>query len=557
MKAPVYAYEVSSQVAFHLICGKLRRFLMERFRSILRSRYTLAVVAGLIYAAAFPKLGIAGLAWIAPGLILFAARGECGGKAFRIGYLAGFVIWLVMLYWLLSIPYRWHGVPLGPAVGWIALNAYLGLYAGTWAWLCGRVQGSENQSTWMQRTSWALQCAAIWVGLEMLQARALSGFPWTLLGVSQYKLTPLIQIASVTGVYGVSFLVIWFSVSLLNAANVLIARKTSYRSLMAEVALPLLVVACLTSWGFMRMMEPTREVERIKLALVQPSIPQEVIWNPDANPARFEKLMRISEAAVKEKPHVLVWPEAAMPGFSREHFSAITNLIVQNKVWMIFGADDVEQKLEGGPNEMDFFNASFLFNPSGEFISRYRKLRLVMFGEYIPWSRWLPFLKYFTPIEGGFTPGKGPVQFQLGDLRAHTTVLICFEDVFPHYARHYVEDDTDFLLNITNDGWFGRSAAQWQHAATALFRTVENARPLIRCTNNGLTCWIDHVGRIQQIFRDTDGTVYGDGYLIVEVPLGIGKKVERTFYNRHGDWFGWGCVVLTVLLIGIRWRKKI
>ncbi len=557
---------------------------LRKLNQLLRNRYLLAVLSGVIYAAAFPKIGIAGLAWIAPALILFSARGTRGKQAFKIGCAAGFTMWLCLLYWLLNIPYRWMGLPLGPALGWIVLSAFMALYIGGWVWMCQEVQATRVKAeglTWMQRSAWALFCAVLWVAMEMLRARILSGFPWAFLGISQHKMTPLIQIASITGVYGVSFLVTWFSVSLLNTANILIQKPASYRSLMAEIIVPLVVVVAVSTWGFSRLVNNGPDVSRevavggsaslsprsagtlpgflaadrtLRMALVQPSIPQEVIWDPGAIPERFDKLMRLSEAALKEKPDVLVWPEAAMPGFSKEHFSAITNMVANHKVWMILGADDAERKLEGTPNDYAYFNASFLFDPSGAYVAGYRKLRLVMFGEYVPFTRWFPFMKWFTPVEGGFTPGKGPVQFRMGELSAQTTVLICFEDVFPHHTRHYVEGATDFLLNLTNDGWFGRSANQWQHAMTALFRAVENGVPIVRCTNNGLTCWIDEFGRLRDYHRGHDGSVYSEGYLIAEVP--IGKAHPQTFYNRHGDWFGWSCVGTGFLSLALALMTK-
>jgi len=128
--------------------------------------------------------------------------------------------------------------------------------------------------------------------------------------------------------------------------------------------------------------------------------------------------------------------------------------------------------------------------------------------------------------------------------------LICFEDVIPGLARQSAGDDTDLLLNLTNDGWFGQSAAQWQQAANAVFRAVENGLPLVRCTNNGLTCWIDSRGRLQQILRSESGSVYAAGFMIAKIPLlPAGQKREPTFYHRHGDWFGWGCVMVSVIAI--------
>jgi len=157
-------------------------------------------------------------------------------------------------------------------------------------------------------------------------------------------------------------------------------------------------------------------------------------------------------------------------------------------------------------------------------------------------------MKYLTPAQGSFTSGLSPVPFKLSDLQVTTSVLICFEDIFPHLAREYVKDDTDFLVNITNNGWFDESAAQWQHATSAIFRTIENGVPLLRCSNNGLTCWVDRFGRIRQILRDNKGSVYGPGFMMAEIPLS--QVHARTFYNAHGDVFGWICAAWSVLLVG-------
>jgi apolipoprotein N-acyltransferase len=227
---------------------------------------------------------------------------------------------------------------------------------------------------------------------------------------------------------------------------------------------------------------------------------------------------------------------------------------------MILNGDDAEYH----PDATNYFNAAFLFDPDGKLKSIYHKQKLVIFGEYIPLVNWLPFLKYFTPITGGWTSGDQPVTFEISGwderprepqieldngsaapsprLTVKTSTLICFEDSFPEVARAAAQDDLDFLVNVTNDGWFGEGAEQWQHAANAIFRAVENGLPLLRCANNGVTCWIDANGRVRQFLQDKNGNVHRVGTLTVEVPLvANGEKRARTFYNRHGDWFGWAC----------------
>jgi apolipoprotein N-acyltransferase len=135
--------------------------------------------------------------------------------------------------------------------------------------------------------------------------------------------------------------------------------------------------------------------------------------------------------------------------------------------------------------------------------------------------------------------------------------LICFEDVFPGVARKSSRDDLDFLVNLTNDGWFSESAEQWQHLANAVFRAVENGLPLVRAANNGITCWIDEHGRVQNIFRATNGSEYGPGVMMFEIPLRpAAEKQDSTFYHRHGDWFGWGCAVIAIASLFGKIRKR-
>ncbi len=556
----------------------------------------MAVFAGLLLTAAFPKLGIAGCAWVAPGLLAAAALGQAGGERFRIGFVGGLSHYLSMLYWLLLIPYRWHGIPLAPAVGWLALSSVLALFTATWVWLVGwpklqsEVRGSKPEglpgsavqgsgataegagwafegvaqllpATWMGRLSWGFSGAAAWVALEMVMARVLGGFPWDLLGVSQYGLVPLIQIASWTGVYGVSFLVAWVSLSLLAAAVGLLSHEAARSAWVGELLVPVLLTAVAFNLGFRAVRKATPLPRTLRATLIQPSIPQTVIWDPGADTKRFRELVRFSDEVLTNATDLLIWPESAVPKllrYDKDTFEAITGLAQRHKVWMIIGSDDAEPRRgAGNPDEADYFNSSFLISPEGKLLDRYVKRNLVIFGEYLPLQHWLPFLKYFTPIQGGFTPGTGPVEFDLENLGVKTGVLICFEDVFPQLGRSDVRPDTAFLVNITNDGWFGQSAAQWQHAVTALFRAVENGVPLIRCCNNGLTCWIDGRGRIRQVLRDAQHTVYGPGAMAAEIPVPLpGQAHSLTFYTRHGDWFGWGCVAAGALTLGFRLFKR-
>ena len=526
------------------------------------SRYLFAILAGLVLAVSFPKFSATGFAWIGHGLILFCGIGKNGRQRFWIGYVAGVAHFLLSLNWLLAIPF-----PAGAVAGWLALSGYLAVYPAVWVWLCWRIfPGQEStvdpktfsQTTWKQRAVWSFSCAVIWVALEMTIARLFSGFPWNFLGITQYKITPLIQVASLTGVYGVSFLLVWFAVSVCSAGVLLAQRPGSSRFWSADIVLPAMVCALVFAIGATRLKSEGSEERNLKVAMVQPSIPQTLIFDPSQNESRFEKLIGLSEKALAEKPDVLVWPEASTPPLDEEKFRVLTNLIASHRVWMVLGADDADSETNpAGGSRTRYYNASFLFSPDGTVAGTYRKQHLVIFGEYIPLVRWLPFMKWLTPIDGGFTPGPGPVQFQLGPSRAKLSVLICFEDSFPHFAREHVETDTDFLLNLTNDGWFGEGSAQWQQAANALFRAVENGLPVVRATNNGLTCWADKYGRLRKFLENESGDVYGPGFLVVSIPL-LAEDERRapTFYRRHGDWFGWSCVAASVCFLLLPRRKS-
>jgi apolipoprotein N-acyltransferase len=531
-------------------------------------RFALALIGGLTMAASFPKIGVAGLAWISPGIILASAMGASGRAVFRFGYIAGFAQALMSLSWLLYIPV----FKLAPIIGWIILSAFLALYTGTWLWLCWRIYPAPAgtvtekwsaagerllEANWGQRLGWTLGCAAIWVALEMVQSRFLSGFPWNLLGSSQFRMLPIIQFASVTGIYGASFLAVWFGASCLLATVVVLRRSNTPRQWLWEIVPCLLVSGGVISWGYQTLVRPPVPATRmVKIALIQPSIPQRFIWNSQEDSNRFRELIQLSTAAMAEKPDLLIWPEAAVPGFVRwetNSHDAVTQFARTNQVWLILGSDDA-MRAAGFTDRVNVYNASFLVSPRGEFVNHYAKRKLVMFGEYIPFVRWFPFIERWTGM-GSFTPGDGPTVFEIPELGLKTSVVICFEDIFPHIVHEHVEPDLGFLLNLTNNGWFGESSAQWQHAAGAVFRAIENGIPLVRCANNGLSCWVDAFGRMHDVYFPGTKDIYGKGVKIVEVPLG--SATGSTFYRRHGDVFGWSCLGVAVLIGAWSFRRRL
>ncbi|HVU09252.1 MAG TPA: apolipoprotein N-acyltransferase, partial [Verrucomicrobiae bacterium] len=395
-EAANYAKIGATFVEDYFAFATAKRFLTELF---IRSGYSVAIVAGFLFAVAFPKINIAGFAWIAPALLIYAAHGKNSGDAFRIGYLAGLAQWLVSLYWLLLMP------AVGfPILGWIALCAVLALFSAIWVWLIAPKIGEGN---WQQRTFWSLGGAAAWVALEMIRARVLGGFPWNFLGGSQFKMIPLIQIATVTGVYGLSFLIVWFSLSLFSALRGIFLQPTKKFIWQAEIVLPMVAVVALFIFGYAKAGKEISPDSTLNVTLVQPSVPQTLIWDESANSNRFQQLLQLSEKALSEntnsltrpsatlspfggerdeargatKTDLLIWPESALPEFDDETYVSIVRLVRAHHVWLIFNADDDVPKTNSpAQNEFDYYNSAFLFDPDARCAAIYHKRKLVMFG---------------------------------------------------------------------------------------------------------------------------------------------------------------------------------
>jgi apolipoprotein N-acyltransferase len=350
------------KLVFRVFFGKLRALKFVSPRAFFQGRFPLAIVAGILLALAFPNAGVAGFAWIAPGLLLGVALGTRGGESFRLGYAAGLAHYLASLSWLLRIP-----VTGFPILGWVALSAFLALLPAAWVWLAMKISSGEfqisnsearNQSwldalkqlsagSWSGRVLWSFSCAAIWVALEMFITRVFGGFPWNLLGSSQFRLVPLIQIASATGIYGVSFLVVWTSASLLCAIAAILGQP-GYRSIWTrEIILPFLAVGITFGYGFHRLTQAETPAGKFRVTLVQPSIPQSLIWNSTNDQRRFQELLKLSETALHPDADLLIWPEAALPKMLRyddETRQAVTNLAASHRVWLITGSDDAEPR---------------------------------------------------------------------------------------------------------------------------------------------------------------------------------------------------------------------
>jgi apolipoprotein N-acyltransferase len=490
-------------------------------------RRLLAILSGLLLAAAFPSLDWEPLAWVGLVPLLLAAEGLRPRAAFALGWLGGLVFYLGTVYWVAYTITRHTAVPMPAAIAILLLMAgVLACYTG------GFLAGVR----WMERRDLpALWLAApLWVTLEWLRGWFFIGFPWAALGHSQYRYHDLAQLAEVTGVYGISALLVFFNVVV--AAVLRASGRAGRRRLVpALVALTGLVFA-LPLAGRWRAAALARQepAGRLRVAVVQGNIEQDHKWDPAYQGATLDRYAELTAAAAAAEPDLVVWPETATPFLFQEPGplrESVLDLAVRHRVHLLFGSVAVRQAADGGIEEL---NRAYLVSPEGREIGTYDKIQLVPFGEYVPYERVLFFVDRIVHAVGRIVPGIVPTVFRLP--AARFGVLICYEDVFPALTRRFAAGGADFLVNVTNDGWYGRTSAPHQHLAQATFRAIENRAPLVRAANTGISAVIDPDGRIRWRSQLFQPAWHADE---------ITWPGVRTFYARFGDAFAWACALVT------------
>lgn len=501
-------------------------------------RALLPVVSGLLLAASFPAAGLGALAWVAWVPLLAAvdrARGR--GGAFGAGLLAAGLYTGILLAWIPGVLVRHGGMAPVPAWGaYAALAALLALYPAAACLLVKHLMLRGGRG-------WILAFPAAWVlGEYALSLSPFGGLPWLLAGYTQADCLPVIQIADLAGVYGVSFLVLALNTA---AARALLAGGRVARLAPLGAAGALLLVSLL--YGA-RQLERWEKVEpRYRAAMLQGNIGAD-----EAEAAQAEKFQEGYVAMADRLPvgeiDLLVLPESPAPRLwqlDAGYRSAMRELAARYPLGLVLSNIRLGAEGEGNGEEPRYYNSAFFIDRRGEVAGIYDKIHLVPFGEYIPGSGFLSFVERISSDIGAFSPGGDPGVFSLGGNPA--SALICFEAVFPSLAREVTRRGSGLLLNLTNDEWYGPGAAPFQHLAISRFRAVENRRYLLRAANSGVTACIEPTGRIQS----------ATGILRQAVGRGSFRFVrEQGVYTRYGDVFIFLCAI--ILLVSVLWveRKK-
>ena len=496
---------------------------------------SLASLAGVLTVSPMLYEPLWPLAWIGLLPLFMALRDVSAARAFVLGWWMETLMYGLGTYWLVNTMVDFGHIPLPLSILFFAIVATAnGVRMGLFAWWVRRTQAGE--SPWWQRL---LLPASAFVALDFVFPRV---FPWYL-GFLQYPAVPLIQIADLTGVHGVSFILVLCSVG--GAACVAARRSPAgtgrYRMAVVVVGVLLLQVGY-GLWRMPQVAAAMQQADRLRVALVQPNLGIDENRNGPGRQEHLRLLSNLSAAALTQDPDLVIWPESAYPyALTQRSFLYLPEGETNEVPWLIGG-----MAYEGGGDARRLFNSTWLVAPGQQIVGRYDKHVLLAFGEYVPMQHYLPFLRRISPAIGNFTPGEGPRVLTLPD-GASIGPLICYEDIMPQPARLATRQGAQVLVNLTNDMWFGPTRAPYQHRNAAAFRAVENRRFLVRVTNTGVTSIIDAVGREQAALP-----IYQRGTLVHDVAA----LRLPTVYQHFGDWFAWLCCVASVGLPGWQFVRR-
>lgn len=500
----------------------------------LQYRILASVLSGLLMFAAFPPLDFSWAGWVALApltiaLVWFPSRSRW---LWLEGLLFGTAFFFSTLFWVTEVSW----------LGWILLSLIMTLYPAAWVILMAPVfRKSGGSLSSLRNLNRASLGAFLWVGLEWIRGWFLTGFPWNFLGVSQWKMVGVIQIAEWGGVLLVSWLVAFISI-VLGLTVLRLFKELNRRQKMRphfEFTLGMMLLGLVILFGIHIIFEKDIIVKEITVLAVQPDIPQDPWKYTMTLEEVVAKLEVLSVSGLSKSAggvDLVVWPEtpAGEEMYSTRVFREALDVIRAKQPVPVLSGSIVY----AGTN---LYNAAMLYPGDGGPPQLYYKNHLVLMGETIPFSDQFPVIRKFIPLSQNFTPGSAATVLS-AEIRNGDTIrmapLICFEDIFGRLARRYADTNADFLVNTTNDGWFNQSAQSRQHFANAVFRAIENRMPLLRVSNNGITGLIDHKGVIKKTdflgeFEKASAKQAGTFQTVIKVP-----QRQRTIYQMSGDWIG-------------------
>jgi apolipoprotein N-acyltransferase len=497
-------------------------------------RLLFGLASGVALALSFPNYNLWPLAWIAIALLILASIGASVRDAMFAGFLHGIVFYPVCLTWVYVVMREYGNVPVLPA---LAILGGIGFLGG----LHMMIFTCSVRFVGRRRVDLAFAIAPfLWVATELVRAHLpIISFPWNLSGYAASGNLALVQLTTLTGIYGLSLLVAAY-----NALVAWVIYRRDRKSLVTLFAVTLiLIVVSIAGPHFVPSQKP-----RYIAHLVQTNFPQSESYPADwlvTHAPELDELEAISVDAARREPGLVVWPEVPAPfSFTEPDFAARAQRIARESAnEFLVGVVDWKK---GPDKQWQATNTATLLNPLGERIFTYDKIHLVPFGEYVPLRQWLTFAGRLTADISDFTPGK---EYKVGELPGgRFGVFICYEAIFQNEVRHFAGNGAELLINLSNDGWFGRSAAPTQHLMMARVRAVENRRWLLRDTNNGFTVDVDPYGRtVAALQTDIRGQL--------DAPYNF--RSDETLFVRWGDWLAYLCALAGIALmfwVGMKYK---
>lgn len=497
---------------------------------------TASALSGALLYSIFPPFELSFLAWVAlvPLFLVLSRVGYL--KAFLAGLLTGLILCGLHVHWLNTVT----GFPIAAYFAIIFYGAsFFALFG-----LCFSIV--------VKRTSVPKVVFApfLWVAFEYLRSNlSFLAVPWVLLGQSQYANIPIIQIASLASVYGISFVIVFVNAAVADVIIWLFGRYGINEERRSSPAVPvvsliggLVLLISAHLWGAYQVKAvDSRTTSILKASLVQGNIPQHKKWNIEEKKNILDHYAKLTMEASKEGPDLIVWPETATPASLKEDELvklSVTETVRHSGIPLLTGSSSTGKIVVEGRKMKRDFNSALLLDKSGQIVSTYSKIRLLPFGEYVPFEGSFPWPRWLVPISGICVPGDNPTVFEFP--RGKFGVVICWEVLFPRLFRTFVQGGSEFMLNLTNEAWFGETEASRQILAMSVFRAVENRVSLLRCANTGITCLIDPAGRIRSRVIDERGNeIMVTGILTVNVP----RQGDVPFYSKYGDIFAIICAI--------------
>jgi len=508
----------------------------------LTKRYLPAIVSGLLLVLCFPTIDLFFLSWVALVPFLISLYNAHPKKAFTSGLLLGIPYFFGTQYWIYHSITHYGSVPFVASIAIVFLLClYLSLYTGFFALLFSMLIRTT-------RFPALFIAPLLWVVIEFLRSYLFTGFPWSSIGYTQYRFLEIIQISDITGIYGVSFLVV--AVNGAFADILLIRMRVKEMPLFpmsrTVIGLILLFIVITTAllYGHLRISQE-RPGKNLRASIIQGNIEQDKKWDATFQNEVTEIYRMLSLKAASSSPSLIIWPESAVPFFfdtDKEHTQKLLDFQQGLNTYLLFGGVLVKGKKSG---RLLLSNSAILLGKDGKITYTYDKIHLVPFGEYIPLKNFLFFIDKLVVGVGDYVEGRNyyTAETPFGDF----ATLICYEVIFPGLVRKFYQRGGEVIVNITNDAWFGRTTGPYQHFSMAVFRAVENRKPLIRAANTGISGFIDSSGRIlsrTEIFKR------------VILTKEIKTDKTRSFYTKYGDLFSYLCIVISILLFANIVGKK-